>query len=207
MQQPLLTCRGCGDFRTAALTQLLLRPSAEMRARVKAFEEEHFGGGCYVAIHLRSMDNECHQRTTGLLGCQTVTAQDMGRPVTQRDVCEMSDAYVDAALRRARLRHCRVFLADDKMLKPRAAAIVRRYNASVFVAGAHNNPLTRAFRLHMDMLLLLRACYFVGNPASTLSGNVARVRALALGVGHAASNLVAGKGADEACLGISGRRC
>ena len=36
--------------------QLLLRPSADMRARVDEFVASHFGEGCYVGVHLRSMD-------------------------------------------------------------------------------------------------------------------------------------------------------
>jgi len=55
------------------------------------------------------------------------------------------------------MRGCRVFLADDKMQKGRSAAIIARYNASVFSFGASNDRSTRAFRLYMDMLILIRA--------------------------------------------------
>ena len=61
--------------------------------------------------------------------------------------------------------------------------------------------LTRVFRLYMDMLILIRACYFIGNPASTIAGNIARVRALSLN--HSAgSNILAGPGHSEKCLGV-----
>ena len=145
----------------------------------------------------------CSGMAGGLLGCQAVTSEDMpGRRVlSTNDVCSMSDDYLEAAIRQARMRHCHVFLADDKMQKQRAKDIVRRYNASVFSFGAHNNPATRVFRLYMDMLILIRACYFIGNPASTIAGNIARVRALSLN--HSAgSNILAGPGHSEKCLGV-----
>ena len=141
------------------------------------------------------------------------------------------------------MRGCRVFLADDKMQKGRSAAIIARYNASVFSFGASNDRSTRAFRLYMDMLILIRAscappsrpnpppsCVgrqtcphpraltpgpspqgphtrspppaadFIGNPASTFSGNIARVRAHSLGTG-AASNILTT--VAEKCLGVT----
>ena len=154
--------RECIDYRTALLAQLLLRPSAEMRARVEDFVGTHFGEECYVGVHLRSMDNSqsCASRMGGLLDCQAISggASMGGRPVTTADVCQMSDAYLDAALRKAGMRGCRVFLADDKMQKGRSAAIISRYNASVFSFGASNNRTTRAFRIYMDMHILIRYC-------------------------------------------------
>ena len=155
------------------------------------------------------------------------------------------------------MRGCRVFLADDKMQKGRSAAIIARYNASVFSFGASNDRSTRAFRLYMDMLILIRAscappsrpnpppsCVgrqtcphpraltpgpspqgphpraltpgpspqgphtrspppaadFIGNPASTFSGNIARVRAHSLGTGAASNILTTGA---EKCLGVT----
>ena len=154
--------RTCVDSRTTLLAQLLLRPSAEMRARVDDFVGAHFGEECYVGVHLRSMDNShsCTARMGGLLGCQAIARGGslVGRPVTTADICQMNDWYLDAALRQAGMRGCRVFLADDKMQRSRSEAIVARYNASVFSFGAPNNRTTRAFRLYMDMLILMRSC-------------------------------------------------
>ena len=66
--------------------------------------------------------------------------------------------------------------------------------------GAPNDRTTRVFRLYMDMLILIRASYFIGNPASTFSGNIARVRSHSLGT-DSASNILAT--ASEKCLGVS----
>ena len=110
----------------------------------------------------QGMDNSqsCTARMGGLLGCQAIArgASLGGRPVTTADICRMNDWYLDAALDQAGMRGCRVFLADDKMQKSRSEAIVARYNASVFSFGAPNNRTTRAFRLYMDMLILMRSC-------------------------------------------------
>ena len=154
--------RSCVGSRTTLLAQLLLRPSAGMRARAEDFIATHFGDECYVGVHLRSMDSShsCTSRVGGLLSCQVVAGGSSmgGRPVTTADVCQMRDAYLDAALHQAGMRGCRVFLADDKMQKGRSAAIIARYNASVFSFGAPNDRTTREFRLYVDMLILLRSC-------------------------------------------------
>ena len=76
---------------------------------------------------------------------------------------------------------CPVILAHDGQAKQHVQRIVRRYNASV-VALPSGKYLPK-LGLYSEMLLMLRACYVIGNPASTLAGNVARVRALLMGEG------------------------
>lgn len=79
---------------------------------------------------------------------------------------------------------CPVILAHDGQAKQHVQRIVRRYNASVVAlpSGMQQKNLPK-LGLYSEMLLMLRACYVIGNPASTLAGNVARVRALLMGEG------------------------
>lgn len=90
------------------------------------------------------------------------------------DVCFMADSYIDASLARIYVSQQhqkeqvrpRIFLAHDHEWPERADAIVRRYDAVV------SDDADK----FVDMLLLLRSSFFIGNPASSLTTNVARVR-------------------------------
>jgi len=149
----------------------------------------------YVVIHLRAFGPSCHVRVKRALERQrqTITAAQLGgRNVETRDLCGMSTAYIDAAI----AAHARslensagtegrsgtsndlskdssdvfkwpVVLAHDGEDEARAAAIVSRYGARVY-----RGP-TAPF---VDLLLMVRAGLFIGNPASSFSTNAARVR-------------------------------
>lgn len=157
----------------------------------------------YVVIHLRAFGPSCHVRVKRALERQrqTITAAQLGgREVETRDLCGMSTAYVNAAI----ANHARrlensgdsdsrsspskmgssrgrevskstrpdvhawpVVLAHDGEDEARAAAIVSRYGARIY-----RGPLAP----FVDLLLMVRAGLFIGNPASSFSTNAARVR-------------------------------
>ena len=65
---------------------------------------------------------------------------------------------------------------DDRKFLPRARQLVRKYGGWISEES-----------IYIDMILMLRSQFFIGNPASTVSMNVARVRWAAHG--SPASNL------------------
>ena len=69
-------------------------------------------------------------------------------------------------------------LLHDRQDRARAAAITRKFGAKVY-GGAHGH--------YVDVLLAIRATYFLGNPVSSFASNIAVTRwALEPLVGHAA---------------------
>ena len=62
------------------------------------------------------------------LPTQVIVGSDMshGRNVNFTDVCFMSDAYIDAALRRGGMAGGAVFLAHDRQWPERATEIIKR---------------------------------------------------------------------------------
>jgi len=157
----------------------------------------------YVVIHLRAFGPSCHVRVKRALERQrqTITAAQLsGREVETKDLCGMSTEYVDAAIaaharsiensagsdstsspgktsssrgrevlksRISDVRTWPVVLAHDGEDEARAAAIVSRYGARIY-----RGPLAP----FVDLLLMVRAGLFIGNPASSFSTNAARVR-------------------------------
>ena len=172
------------NFISTVLHQVVLRPLPQLRERVEAFERDQLDGpGRYNSVHLRWLEGKgigwlnhgTPRKGVGNLGCQDVPE------ATAEDVCSMSNSYLDAALRLA--PGLPLFLAHDGQQPHRSDALVNERSAKTVPAEASDGQ-----SLEMDMLLLIRSSYFVGNPASSLSLNVARVRAFRFG-GGPASNL------------------
>ena len=171
-----------GLFVSAVLHQVMLRPTAGLRELVEAFEVGELGGpGHYNAVHLRWLEGTCIERMNSewggrpQLGCQAVPA------ATAEDVCAMADSFLDASLAPA-AASLPLFLAHDGQQPDRARALTSERGAKSVPDGSKS--------VSMDMQLLLRSSFFVGNPASSLSVNVARVRAVYFGGGQPACNLV-----------------
>ena len=100
--------------------------------------------------------------------------QHRGRPVFAADLCGMSDDYIDAALKQRkraepRVQSWPVVLCHDGLNDGRAEAIRKKYRA-ISYAGPMGH--------YVDLLLTIRAGFFIGNPASSFSHNGARVRYL-----------------------------
>jgi len=132
-------------------------------------------GKHYVAVHLRAFGPSCKIRVSRALqrGKQTVQwvnadADGGRRAVVAEDICGMTDAYVDAALASSRVPpDWPVVLAHDGRDPERAAALAERYGAV-----SYQGPMGS----FVDLLLMVRAGFFIGNPASSFSTNAARVR-------------------------------
>ena len=103
-----------------------------------------------------------------------------GRPVHRRDICSMSDGYLDAALALAETSGLPLYLAHDRQQPERAASLVARYHAVTYKApdptGWRKKKGAREDGRFVDMLMLIRSQFFVGNSQSSFSQNVARVR-------------------------------
>ena len=109
---------------------------------------------------------------------QRVTARDMGRAVTAEDLCSMSGAYVKAALRMDAVpRDWPVLLVHDGQNTQKAGKLRKNWRAVETHATAY-----------ADLILAVRSAYFIGNPASSFSANVAMIRR-ALGAAPESSNL------------------
>ena len=104
----------------------------------------------------------------------------MGREVTAEDLCSMSGAYVKAALRMDAVpKGWPILLVHDGQNTQRAGKL-------------RNSRNWRAVETHAtayaDLILAVRSAYFIGNPASSFSANVAMIRR-ALGAAPESSNL------------------
>jgi len=166
-----------GDsFRANVLKQVLLRPFEPLRKAVHTFEEQHGLTNGFTAVHLRALENAC----VALLKRQLNTDYgDVRVPgyvqflrdaqMDAADVCDMTDRYLDEILSRAKVKHLPMVVAHDRQKPSRLGQISRRYGAVSY---------TGAMGVFVDVLLLLRASYMIGNPASSMSGNVACVRSL-----------------------------
>jgi hypothetical protein len=93
--------------------------------------------------------------------------------VRAADVCHMSTSYVAGS--RPRVGPRPLFLAHDHQQPEDAARLVRDLGAVVLDDGLE---LPDHCQVSTDMILLLRSRFLMGNPASTMSLNVAKVRGL-----------------------------
>ena len=156
-----------GNFQRGVLRQLYWRPKPRLKELTMRFIAREVGSPRYDAVHLRA--GHCGRWVH--LQLQRVAAADMrGGTLTTDDVCQMTDAYIDASLalqRRVGPGSPHVVLAHDRANQTRADEIRRRYNASVFRGE---------LAIHVDMQLMLRAERFVGSTASTVSFNVNSAR-------------------------------
>ena len=156
-----------GNFQRGVLRQLYWRPKPRLKELTMRFIAREVGSPRYDAVHLRA--GHCGRWVH--LQLQRVAATDMrGGTLTTDDVCQMTDAYIDASLalqRRVGPGSPHVVLAHDRANQTRADEIRRRYNASVFRGE---------LAIHVDMQLMLRAERFVGSTASTVSFNVNSAR-------------------------------
>ena len=163
------------SFRANVLQQILLRPSERLRKAVNAFEQQHGLANGFTAVHLRSLEHECELRVKA----QFDLSDDVQVPkyiqfllhekMDAIDVCSMSNRYLDAIVSHAMVKHLPIVVAHDRQQPSRLADISRTYR------GVSYQGVNGVF---VDMLLLMRASYMIGNPASSMSGNAASVRSL-----------------------------
>ena len=89
--------------------------------------------------------------------------------VTVEDICDMGNDYMEALWRADGVEKYPLVIAHDRQNGGRVAEIVKKYKAVVY---------TGELGLEVDTQLMMHARHMIGNPGSTLSWNVAVVRAL-----------------------------
>jgi hypothetical protein len=174
--------RDYGWHRALIAAQVFSLVGFSLRAEVLAVEAALGLSGGFNAVHLRGLDGECARGAAWI-------------PPDAKPACDMGNAYLDAALKKTKANlKLPLFVATDGQNPNATARLVARYGAklqpSAFVSpplaattgdgGAQAVAAEPRFKhqaLLVDMLLLMRAEVFVGNPASTLSRHVQLVRA------------------------------
>lgn len=155
------------------MAQLVLRPSQLIRQQVLEFEAT-LASPAYVAIHLRWLEGQCpgridthhywHQQRLDFREVPTMKST----ADFQTHLCHMSSEYVRSVMTMLRVPEgTPVVLAHEREQKSHAARLADDFGATSY--AGHNG-------IHVDMQLMLRARYFIGNPASTISRSVASIR-------------------------------
>jgi hypothetical protein len=160
-------------FRATILSHILLRPLSTIRNVITKFEQEnHLHPGQYDIIHLRGMENSCERRLSrnnNSLFDTLYTLHNTSFTITHVDICNMSSRYLEAVFthRYGNRDRYPVVLAHDRQNPDRAADIVKTYFAAVYT-GPND--------VYIDILLMIRGAFLIGNPASTMSMVPASVR-------------------------------
>lgn len=142
-------------FKAVVLHQLLMRPRPHVRDAVEAFERRH---PLDAVVHMRSLEGTCRARMA-----DRVHVMLRFDGLSARDVCDMSALYVQRFVSKNQT----IVLAHDGQHVRAARRLQRAF---------HVVSYTGPYSLYVDMLLMVRASVFIGNPASTVSMNVAAVR-------------------------------
>jgi hypothetical protein len=177
-------------FYEGFMAQLMLRPAAVLRAYVEAYEAKHGldQAPAYAGIHLRMLEGDCFKKNT-LKSMRTRLLPRFSpagaRNMSLRDICELSDEYMLGWLDRLGVpAGAPLVVGHDGQNRERVLTLRSRFN--VLIPGEETAKagarllLPSGRRVHpvfVDMLLMLRATAFIGNPQSTLSYNIAAVRA------------------------------
>ena len=149
------------------LGQIMLRPTTVVRHNVLAFEASlNVGQNGYVAIHLRWLENNCVDWMVKRSLNGHLSRRSSNRTYDAVAVCNMTDAYITESLKQAP-KNLPIVLAHDHERLDLADEIRRKWNATSYDGD---------FGEAVDVQLLLRAHFVIGNPASTLSANVNDVR-------------------------------
>ena len=169
---------GHSTFYPHVIAQLLLRPIRPLRAAVETIIADYRGG--YDGLHLRTLDRgpkACSAVwvTPEALRCQCVKSYN----VTVDDICHMEPRYVRAALgvlgEPAANQSRPLLIAHDRSYDARVAELVHEFGGVDFGRSRPSNTNAAEF-IWIDMLVLIFARRFIGNPGSTLAFNVDAVR-------------------------------
>lgn len=157
-------------FTRVVLSQLFLRPRMHIKARFDERIAKY--PGAYVAIHLRRL---CEMWYPNARSCTNAH--------NGHELCTMQTDYLNRTLVTsiAMFGQLPLLLMHDHSndVKDDSRRIVHDFDAIV----------PSKANVYVDMLTMIRAKYFIGNPASTLSQNVMRVRDELLPDSHARSNM------------------
>jgi hypothetical protein len=178
-------------FYEGFMAQLMLRPAAVLRAYVEAYEAKHGldQAPAYPGVHLRMLEGDCFNKNT-IKSMRTrmlprFSLADGARNMSLHDVCELSDNHILGWLDQLGVpAGAPLMIGHDGQNKRRLQKLHARFQVLVpgdEIAQAGSRLLLpsgrRVHPVFIDMLLMLRATAFIGNPQSTLSYNVAAVRA------------------------------
>ena len=170
-------------FRGIVFISIFANPREEIKAAVAKFQKDELGPQ-YVAVHLRELDPYTAPWTGKIKRRSKETADDM------REQFFMNPEYVAKKRAEAGLGDAPVFLGTDNRRKNLTEALVARLGAKQFSANGYtmlkDTPetlvfATRAQRQAMDeatvdFMLMMNSSLFLGNDASTVSGNIAAFR-------------------------------
>ena len=156
-------------FTRVVMTQILMRPHFHIYKYLQIRRSMYPNG--YNAIHLRQL---CREWYSNLHSCTNVYNGD--------ELCSMQTSYLNRTLTRVEFSFGRLpllIMHDANTKRELTNRIKRDFNAIVLNDAD----------VYVDMLTMIHAKYFIGNPASTLSQNVMRVREEILSDSYARSNM------------------
>lgn len=157
-------------FRGEVLAQLFLRPSQQVRNEVEAIESKHNLTQGYNIVHFRTLEGSCLMRIKYMFDrTHYPYSVELGRHITEEDICLMSDDYIRWKLKKAKSEHLPLVISHDNQNQKRLEEIQKSFNA-VVIGGEEQRHIV------VDMLLMIRANTFIPNVASTLSQNVEHIR-------------------------------
>ena len=158
------------DFRGNVLSRLLLSPSSRVREDVELFIRQNKLTSGFNAIHLRGMEGKCLKEMTSRFHHSYTYAFELGRNITEVDICDMTNDYVRWKLMRAGTSHLPLVIAHDDQNRERLHDLLCNFNAVTTRGGQRPEDVIA------DMVLLLRANTFVPNLVSTFSDNIQHAR-------------------------------
>ena len=180
------------------LGQFMMRPSTILRGKVDEYSRKYLtnrqGKLEYFVIHVRALDGSCVTKLSKSHVSVNETTQistDLtGKTVTAHDICNMEDVYVEAvfaeALRITGLKKLPpIYICHDNQRPQFVSRLVNKF-------GAIYNRERHAEGTLFDMLIMMRSTFLVGNPLSSFSTNMHKIRRAYLGekVAAALTNLV-----------------
>lgn len=167
----MLGQRNLGEaFTRVVLTQILTRPRRHINERLRVRYSTYPDG--YNAIHLRGL---CEVWYPNVSSCTNAHSGD--------ELCLMKTGYLNRTLKQATTKFERLpllLMRDHEKTSWKEANRIEHEFGAVVPSDAG---------VYVDMLTMIHANYFIGNPGSTLSQNVMRVRDEIIPNSHARANM------------------
>ena len=182
-----------GEHMRTVLKALFTNPRPSIRRAVDRFiREKLFDANGFIGVHFRAFGSvqSCSDYTQREIMAETQHAGvfDGLSPASLYQLCTMPSKYIATLAAEAGIddvANAPKFLATDRYLSGPAqsleAAGYIRYDEKEFSAGSFEG-------LVIDMLILSRSRFFVGNPASSMAANIVTLRRTFNQVGPRFSN-------------------
>jgi hypothetical protein len=137
-----------------------------LQAKADAFVASHYGSGQFTAIHLRSLEGSCVDRAKGMSRNVKPATADAERAVGH--MCSPDPAWVRTLVP----ANTKLFVATDGQDRETLQRFEKAMPTVRFSGQCSSGECVL-----VDMAIAAMASVFVGNPMSTVSINVARIRA------------------------------